>query len=92
MKLLRDRKPVEGLQDLIDKCANKENTPTEQCTVRKIGNHKERVGREMRLIAQIGNYEMNQVILDLASEANVLSKQTWERMGRLALQWSLIQL
>lgn len=40
MKLLRDQKAVEGLQDLIDKCANKEKTPTEQRKVRKIGNHK----------------------------------------------------
>ncbi len=35
---------------------------------------------------------MDQVILDLGSDANVLSKQTWERMGRPTLQWSLIQL
>jgi len=41
---------------------------------------------------QIGDYEMDQVILDLGSDENVLLKQTWERMGRPRLQWSLIQL
>ena len=46
----------------------------------------------MRLTAQIGKYEMDQVILDLGSNVNVLPKQTWERMGRLVLQWSPIQL
>lgn len=46
----------------------------------------------MRLTAQIGEYEMDQVILDLGSDTNVLPKQTWERMGRPALQWSHIQL
>ncbi len=46
----------------------------------------------MRLTAQIGDYEMDQVILDLGFDANVLPKQTWERMGRLALQWFVIQL
>ena len=46
----------------------------------------------MRLTAQIGEYEMDQVILNLGSDANVLPKQTWECMGRLVLQWSLIQL
>lgn len=46
----------------------------------------------MRLTAQIGEYEMEQVILDLGSDANVLPKQTWEHMGKLTLQWSLIQL
>lgn len=45
----------------------------------------------MRLTAQIGDYEMYQVILDLGFHANVLPKQTWERMGRHVLQWSLIQ-
>ena len=30
--------------------------------------------------------------MDLGSDANVLSKQTWERMGRPTLQWSPIQL
>ena len=46
----------------------------------------------MRLTVQIGEYEMDQVILDLGLDANVLLKQTWERMGRPTLQWSPIQL
>lgn len=47
---------------------------------------------KMRLSAQISKYEMNQVILDLGSDASVLPKKTWERMGKPARQWSLIQL
>ena len=35
---------------------------------------------------------MDQVILDLGSDAIVLLKQTWEGMGRPMLQWSPIQL
>ena len=35
---------------------------------------------------------MDQVILDLGSDANILPKQTWECMGRPTLQWSPIQL
>lgn len=50
--------------------------------------HKARTGREMRLTTQIGEYEMDQVILDLGSDVNVFPKKTWERMGILALQWS----
>lgn len=46
----------------------------------------------MRLIAQIGEYEIDQVILDLGSDVNVLPKQTWDRMGRPTLQWYPIQL
>jgi len=46
----------------------------------------------MRLTAQIREYEMDQVIMDVGSDVNVLPKKTWERMGGIALQWSPIQL
>ena len=46
----------------------------------------------MRLTTQIGEYEMDEVILDLGLDANVLPKQTWEWMGRPVLQWFPIQL
>lgn len=35
---------------------------------------------------------MDQVILNLGSDVNIFPKQTWERKGRSALQWSPIQL
>jgi len=50
------------------------------------------IGREKRLNVQIGEYEMDQVIVDLGSDVNILPKQTWEHMGRSTLQWSPIQL
>lgn len=34
---------------------------------------------------QIGEYEMDKVILDLGSDAKGFSKKTWERMGRPTL-------
>jgi len=77
---------------LINKCASKENTPHGHYVVRNIGKHKARRGHEMRLTAQIRDYEMDQVILDMGSDMNIFPKQTWERMGRPALQWSTIQL
>ena len=46
----------------------------------------------MRLHAYIGDYEMTDIILDLRSEMNVLTKQTWEQMGKPTLEWSPIQL
>ena len=46
----------------------------------------------MRLHAQIGEYDMTDVILDLGSKVNVLTKQTWEQMGKPTLEWSPIQL
>lgn len=90
MKLLCDSKVMKGLQELINRCAG--NTPGEPRVVRKIGKHKSRTWHEMRLTTQIGEYEMDQVILDLGLDMIVLTKQTWERMGRPMLQWSPIQL
>ncbi len=49
MKLLHDSKVVKELQELINRCA--ENTPGEPRVVRKIGKHKARIGRAMRLTA-----------------------------------------
>jgi len=92
MELLCDSKAMKWLQELINKCASKENAPEGLRMVRKIGKHKARIGHEMRLTAQIGEYEMDQVIMDLGSDANVFPKKTWERMGIPTLQWSLFQL
>lgn len=59
MKLLRDSKVVKGLQELINKCARRENAPDRPCVVRKIGKHKARMGREMRLTMSTREYEMD---------------------------------
>ena len=44
----------------------------------------------MRLHAQIGDYDMTDIILDLGSEVNVLTRHTWEQMERPMLEWSPI--
>lgn len=88
MKLLHYSKAIKGLQELITKCIGLGKT----YVVQKLGRNALHTRREMRMIVQIMEYEMDQVILDLGSDANVLPKQTWECMGKLALQWSLIQL
>jgi len=57
MKLLHNSKVVKGLQELINRCAG--NTLAESHVVQKLGKHKTRTGWEMRLIVQIGEYEMD---------------------------------
>ena len=54
--------------------------------------HKKKMGREMRMNIQIGDYEVDSVILDLGSDVNILTKQTWQKMGRPTLGWSLVQM
>lgn len=76
MKLLCDNKAMKGLQELINRCAG--TVPGELLVVQKIGKHKTRTRRKMRLTTQIREYKMDQVILDLGSDVNVLPKQTWD--------------
>ena len=92
MKLLRNPKAVDNLQELIDSFIARPNLTLEVKDVHKLYRYKKHIGREMRLNTQIGDYEMSQVILDLGSDANVLPKQTWQRMGEPKLEWSTIQL
>ena len=42
--------------------------------------------------AQIGDYEMDYIILDLGSDVNILTRKTWESMGNSSIVWSLGQL
>ena len=46
----------------------------------------------MRLNAQIGDYDIDEVILDLGSKVNVLRKQIWGLMGKPKLRYSPIHL
>ena len=46
----------------------------------------------MRLNAVIGLYEMDEVVLDLGSKVNVMTKKTWEIMEKPKLAFSPIQL
>ena len=41
---------------------------------------------------QIGDQEVISVILDLGSDVNIPTKQTWQKMGELNLGWSPVQL
>lgn len=53
-----------------------------QYAVNKVNWSNKRTSREMQLMAQIGDFKMDQVALDLGSDANLLPKKTWEFMGK----------
>jgi hypothetical protein len=46
---------------------------------------KRRTSRDFRLNENIGYFNMGDIILDLGSKVNVLSKKTWEVMGKPTL-------
>jgi len=88
MKILHDNKAMRGLQELITRCAR----PKELRVVQKLGKQTMQMRREMKLTAEIREYEMDQLILDLGLDTNVLLKKTWECMGKPMLQWYPIYL
>ena len=88
---MRDEKAIRELQCIIDQYPPSYSMSNAQCAVHNIMGHT-RTGREMRLTAQVGEFEMDEVILDLGSEVNVLTKQTWEQMGSPKLVRSPIHL
>lgn len=77
---------------MIDNYVSKDKPLPKQHVVNKVNQRKKRTSREIWLTSQIGDFEMDQVILDLGSNANVLPKKTWEHMGKPRLWWSPIQL
>ena len=66
---------------MIDQCQQPSLSDSAHRAVHNITRHA-RTGREMKFTVQIGEFEMDEVVLDLGSEVNVLTKQTWEQMGR----------
>ena len=59
MKLLCHQKTKENLQVVIDSCVGQSHLSPEVQDVPKLGRYRKCTGREMRLTAQIGNYEMD---------------------------------
>lgn len=55
IKLLRDNRVVKGLHEVTNRCVGW----GEPRTVRKLGRHASRTGREMWLTLQIGDYKMD---------------------------------
>jgi hypothetical protein len=53
---------------------------------------KRRKNKELHLNAQIGEYDIDYVVLDLGSEVNAMMKKTWELMGKPKLIYSHVRL
>jgi hypothetical protein len=84
VKLLNDSSSVKILKNILERCSIEIDRKLEQ----KIVNHlhtRRRTSREFRMNANIGDFNMGDIILDLGSEVNVLPKKTWQCMGEHTL-------
>jgi hypothetical protein len=91
IKLIHDENGVQELQNLIRQYELGKTDPLLNRAVHQIGK-KRRTNKELHLNAQIGEYEIKYVVLDLGSEVNVTMKQTWAYMGKPMLIYSPIRL
>jgi hypothetical protein len=91
VKLLNDPSSVKVLQNMLERCNTEVEGKLEQKTVNHLHTRR-RTSREFRLNANIGDFNMGDIILDLGSEVNVLPKKTWQCMGEPTLGYSPVQL
>jgi hypothetical protein len=87
VKLIQDKGTIQELQDLIKQYELGKIDPLLNRAVHQIGKRR-RINKELHLNAQIGEYEIDYVVLDLGLEVNVMTKQTWALMGKPKLIYS----
>jgi hypothetical protein len=70
---MKDRTTLNILYNMIYQCAKGRDTPVTQQMVNQVM-CMNRTNREFRFNAQIGEYDVDNVIIDLGSDVNVLLK------------------
>jgi hypothetical protein len=91
IELIKDEKSIQELQNLVRQYEIGRVHPLLNKAVHQLSK-KRRRNKELHLNAQIGEYDIDYVVLDLGSEVNVMTKQTWALMGKPKLIYSPIRL
>jgi hypothetical protein len=91
VELIKYEIVLNALYEIMDHCVQGRETLTTQRVVNQVLN-KKRTNGEFRLSSHIGEYDVDNVILNLGYDVNVLPKKTWEMMGKPKLIWSHVQL
>jgi hypothetical protein len=76
VKVLSDPSSVKVLQNILEKCSSETKQNLEPKTINHLHTRR-RTSREFRLNANIGDFNMGDIILDLGSEVNLLPRNTW---------------
>jgi hypothetical protein len=91
IKLIQDESVVQEIQNLIRQYKLGNVDPLLNRVVHQVSK-KRRTNNELHLNAQIGEYDIDYVVLDLGSEVKVMRKKNWELMGKPKLIYSPIKL
>ena len=79
LSLIHDKYVVVELTTLVEETQDEMRPDIRVCHVGKIL----KTGRGLRMTVQIGDYDMDYIILDLGSYVIILTTQAWESMGKL---------
>jgi hypothetical protein len=88
IELIKDEKSIQELQNLVRQYEIGRVDPLLNKVVHQLSK-KTRTNKELHLNAQIGEYDIDCVVLDLGSEVNFMTKQTWVLMGKPKLIYSV---
>jgi hypothetical protein len=91
VELMKYETMLSTLYDMIGHCTRGMETPIAQRVVNQVLCSK-RTNREFRFSAQVREYYVDNVILELGFDVNILPKKTWDMMGKPKLVWYLGQL
>jgi hypothetical protein len=91
INLIKDEKFVHELQHLVRQYEMRRINHMLSRVVNQVS-RKRRTNKELHLSAQIVDYDVDYVVLDLGSEVNVMTKHTWALMGKPRLIYSPIRL
>jgi hypothetical protein len=91
VKVFNDPSSEKILKNILERCSIEMGGKLEEKPINHLHTRR-RTSRELRLNANIGYFNMGDIILDLGSEFNVLPKMTWKCMGNPTLGYSPVQL
>jgi hypothetical protein len=60
-------------------------------STQRVQRRKVQTGKEFRLVVQLDEFDIKDVMLDIGSNVNILPKNTWEALGKPQLTYSPIQ-
>jgi hypothetical protein len=61
-------------------------------STQRVKRRKVQTGRYFRLVAQLDEFDIKDVLLDLGYDVNIMPKKTWEALGKPHLTYSPIQI
>jgi hypothetical protein len=91
IELIKDEKAIQELKKLVRQYEIGRVDPLLNKSLHHLFK-KRRTNKELHLNAQIGEYDIDYVVLDLDSEVNVMTNQTWALMGKTKLIYSPIRI